>query len=225
MSNRLLLVEDDETLGQMLEDFFEDNGLIVSRATYGEMGIRLFDDFRPNIVLMDVMLPDMLGFNVAEEIQKKDTSIPFIFMTGTAFDEEYYNRAYINIKAKNYLMKPINPHAALAQIKGILSPSTSFNYSFGDIKIKIESQSLIVGDKNIVLRNKDIYVLSVLLSNSNKVVSRKHLKEEVWRDDRSDLENTLNSCITRIRRDISVFDFIKIKTIYGEGYKLKVEVD
>lgn len=222
MDNKVLMIEDDASLGESLKDYFELNDLSVMWATNGKEGIRLFEEFNPNLVLLDVVLPDMDGFEIANEIQKQNNLIPIIFMTGTAFDKEDYNKAYQSINAKNYMEKPINPYAALAQIKSILNPSNAIIYNMGDINIKIYSQELSINNHKILLQHKDIEIFSILFIQRNKIVNRNYIKTKVWKDDRTSLNNRLDSCINRIRKAIKEFNFIEINTIYGEGYSLTI---
>lgn len=220
MNNNILIVEDDFNLGEMLQHFLNDNGYVVTLFRNAKDGVKFYNNNVPNLVIMDVMLPDMIGIDAALEMQKSNNMVPIIFMTGTAFDQKYYESAYVQIKARNYIEKPIIPQALLAQIKGILNPRSSFICQLGDNTIKIESQNLIINHDEVTLREKDIKVLIILLENRNNIVKRKDIIKAIWKDDRASLNNTLDSCIKRIRDSISKYQFIKIETIYGEGYMI-----
>lgn len=214
------MIEDDPVLGEMLKMFFERSGLDVTLETHGKEGIRLFDEIQPNLIMLDVVLPDMNGFDVAEEIQKQNNIVPLIFMTGTALEDEDYDRAYIHIKAKNYIKKPFKPEVALSQIKGLLFPTDSVIYQFGKNDIRIESNSVIINGQNLILWDDEFKLLSFLLKNKNDVQSRQILKEKLWGKHDISLNNKLDSCVKRLRKKMISFDFIEIMTSYGIGYKL-----
>lgn len=222
MDKQILMIEDDTAFGQPLKDFLEENDLSVVWATQGNEGLDLFDKFKPAVVLLDVVLPDMDGFAIAKEIQKRNSTTPIIFMTGTALDVQDYNKGYQEHFAKNYLEKPINPFIALAQIKSLLFPPLVKNYMIGTSHhIRINSQKLTIDNqKSIIMKEKEIEVFSLLLDNINSVVSRKDIFLSVWKHDSINLNSLLDSCISGIRKIIDDIDFLKLTTVYGAGYKL-----
>lgn len=223
MEDMILLVEDDIQFGETVKDYFESNGLSVMWAKDGESAVRFFQVANPRLVLLDVQLPDKNGFEVAAEIQKINSTIPLIFMTGTALLEEDFSYAYQTLYAKNYLEKPIKLHVALAQVKSILYPPSTKIYNNHNVIIKIDDQQLTINNKEVLVRDKDIKVFSMLLDNVNYTVDRSDILFNVWNDDSSHLKNTLNSCIYRINKLLKDFPTIKLKTIYGKGYKLSIE--
>lgn len=222
MDKQILMIEDDTAFGQPLKDFLEDNDLSVVWATQGKEGLNLFDKFKPAVVLLDVVLPDMDGFAIAKEIQRRNSATPIIFMTGTALDVQDYNKGYQEHFAKNYLAKPINPFNALAQIKSLLFPPSFKSYKIGTShQIRINSQKLTIDNqKTIMMREKEIEVFSLLLDNLNSVVSRRDIFLSVWKHNSINLNSSLNSCILAVRKIIDENDFLKLTTIYGVGYKL-----
>lgn len=223
MNNLILLVEDDIQFGETVKDYFTVNGLSVMWAKDGESAIHFFEKAKPRLVLLDVQLPDINGFEVATEIQKINSFVPLIFMTGTALADEDFKKAYQNLYAKNYLVKPVKLPVALALIKSILNPPSSLIYTFQNIKIKIEGQVVTINNSEFPLRDKEIQLLFVLLDNVNQTVDRDHLLFKVWNQDELHLDNTLNSCISRIKKILLDFPSIKLKTIYGRGYKLSIK--
>ena len=223
MSDLILLIEDDIEFGETVKDYFEDNGLSVIWAKNGETAMHFFQNATPRLVLLDVQLPDIDGFKVASEIQKINNTVPLIFMTGTALADEDFSNAYLNLYAKNYLEKPVKLPVALAQVKSILYPPSAKIYSVHNVKIKIEGQHVTINNKGFTLRDKEIQVLSVLLDNVNHTTKRKEIFFKVWNNDELHLDSTLYTCISQIKKELKSFPTIKLKTIYGGGYKLSIK--
>jgi len=222
MNDLILLIEDDIEFGETVRDYFTSNGLSVIWAKDGETGVHFFKNTNTRLVLLDVQLPYIDGFRVANEILKINNNIPLIFMTGTALTEEDFTNAYQNLYAKNYLEKPIKLPVALAMIKSILYPPSTKIYSIKNIQIKIDGQQVSIDNQEFTLRDKEIQVLLVLLDNLNHTVNRNNILREVWKGDDLYLYTTLNTCISRIKKELKNFPFIKLRTIYGRGYKLLI---
>lgn len=223
MEDMILLVEDDPDLGGTLKVFFEDNGLSVRWATDGDNAVRLFKESHPRLTLLDVILPRKDGFEVATEIRKLNRTVPIIFMTGTALEKESYNRAYRLLKAINYIEKPVNPYNALAQIQSLLHPPDVVKkYNIKDYDIVIGGQLLTIDNVEIQLRDKEALVLSLLLENVNSTVNRKDILLKVWNNDASRMNNTLDRTVSGIKKALTGFLGIVLKTIYAEGYRLTI---
>ena len=222
MKDLILLVEDDIIFGETVKDYFESNRLYVIWAKNGTEAVQLFKDEHPELVMLDVVLPDKDGFQVAAEIMKINSIIPFIFMTGTALSDNDFSNAYQSLHAKNYLEKPIKLSAALAQVKSLLYPSGVKIFNINNLHIKINNQQLTINEQNFQLREKDIQILSFLLEKKNQTVDRQDILLKVWNSDGFHLENTLDSCISRLKKILKNFPDIKLKTIYGRGYLLLI---
>jgi len=223
MEYLILLVEDDIQLSKTLKDFFEANSLSVIWATDGETAIRLFKESNPHLILLDVILPGKDGFEVATEIRKINGVVPIIFMTGSAHDKENYNKAYKLLRASNYIEKPVNPQNALAQILSLLQPNSIQKYNIGNFHIVIEGQQLTINNKNFQLRDKEVQVFSLLLENVNSTVTRNDILHKVWYDDRFQMNNALDTSISHIKKILKGFPAIKMSTIYGSGYQMKIK--
>lgn len=224
MEDPVLLVEDDAELGRTLKDFFEANGLSIIWSRDGNGAVKQFKEHSPSLVVLDVVLPDKDGFEVAFEIRKLNSVVPILFMTGTALDERNKILAYRELKAVNYLEKPILPYVALAQIQGLLYPFNQHTFAIKDFDITIQGQQLIINDNVFEVREKEAHVFSFLLENVNRQVSRRDIIAKYWTDDRySEVNNTLDKVISRIRKILKRFPSIEIKTIYAVGYLLSIK--
>jgi DNA-binding response OmpR family regulator len=221
MKNKILIVEDDDVLGETLKDFFEANELSVAWAQDGNTGIKLFKSFNPQLILLDVIMPGKDGFEVVAEIRKTNTTIPIIFMTGTQFDAPDQIKGY-NLGAVSYLRKPVIPQVVLAQINNLLSHISTQRFKLEQLDITIDNQLLIINDTQIILRDKESKLLLLLLNNHHKVISREDILQSIWSDNCYRLNNILDSTISRLKKSMIVIPGIKIVNVYGNGYKLIV---
>lgn len=218
----ILLVEDDIKLGQTLNDFFVYNNLTVLWAKDGNSAIDLYNETLPELVLLDVVVPHKNGLEIAAEIRKTNTKVPIIFMTGTALTEKNHIDGY-NLHAVNYLEKPIVPQIVLAQIRSLLQPASIKKYSLPNLTIEIDNQLLTINKKEFNLGKREIEVFTLLLEKVNTVVKRNEIMCAVWNDNAPQVDNMLDSTISNIKKVLTPFSSIKVKTIYATGYRLEVK--
>lgn len=220
MRNKILIIEDDEGLALTLKDFFEENALQVWHASSGEEGLTLYAKEKPDLIVLDVVLPHKSGFDVIAEIHDKDTNLPIIMMTGTEFDAHSQVKGFMQ-GAINYVQKPILPQVLLAQIKSILAvPQDLTQYQIGGITIRIHAQYAEFNTKSHKLREKDIQLLNLLLERKNQVVYRPSILKQIWGDDHPDNNNLLDGAMSRVRKLLKEYPSIWIDTLYGGGYIL-----
>ncbi|GGC22385.1 transcriptional regulator [Parapedobacter defluvii] len=220
MRNNILLIEDDLGLAIPLKDFFEDRGLNVLLATTGEEGLLQYKEHSPDLIVLDIILPQKNGFEVISEIRNTDLRTPIILMTGTEVGPESQIKGY-QLGAINYMQKPILPQALLSLIQNILSlPVDLKQYHLGRYCIRIHSQSIEINTDTHTVRDKDALLLEFLLERKNQIVSRSTMLKQIWRDDHPDMNNLLDGAIYRIRQLVARYPGIQIKTVYGEGYTL-----
>lgn len=223
MGKKILMVEDDSSFAEPLIKFFRFNGFIVFWAKNGKKGIEYFEQENPDIILLDVELPDIDGFEVAKRIQLINNLTPIIFMTGTALEQKYYNDAFMNIKAINYIEKPFRYNLVLAQINGALYPKSTKFFEIENTKVRIESQDLIINNLRYTFRDKDIEVLSLLLTNIDKVVNRKDIMMKIWKSEDINCNSKLDQSINRIRAILKESNVFEISVTYGIGYRLSMK--
>jgi len=224
MKHKILLVEDDLILGETLKDFFESNELSVAWAQDGNMAIKYFNSVKPELILLDVILPEKNGFEVIAEIRKSNTIVPIIFMTGTQYEAHDQIKGYKQ-GAVNYLRKPIVPQVVLVQINSILSPISTRSYKFEHLDISIDSQLLTINNIQIIVREKESKLLALLLDNQHKVLSRNDILQAIWGDNSYNLNNLLDSTISHLKKSLTAFPIIQIVSVYGNGYKLTVNTN
>ena len=220
---KILIVEDDTNLAFPLKVFLEDNGFKVVHVISGEEAVEEYRKDCPSVVLLDVKLPGIDGFEVFAEIRKIDNSIPVIMMTDTEYNEDSQERGY-NMGAICYMPKPVFPKAILARINSLLNPQETKIFSLGGCNIAIQDRALSINDDIInTLADKDLQVLLILLEEKNEIVPRKDLLLSVWKSDDISNNNNLDKSISKIKKVLKKYPGIEIKNIYSSGYVLSTK--
>ena len=223
MRNKILLIEDDLGLAITLKDFFEDNALSVCLIEDGGEALTIFKRIKPDLILLDIILPNKNGFEIASEIRTIKTTVPIIMMTGMEFNSDSEIKGY-ELGAINYMKKPIVPQAVLALIRNILTlPKDLKQHAVGNYLFRLHSQSIEINNEKYNLRDKDAKLFGILLDRQNQIVSRKTILQQIWMDDNSEKNNHLDGAVLRLRRLFYPYQDIQIKTIYGNGYMLKID--
>ena len=222
MRNKILLVEDDSGLALTLKTFFEDNGLWVFHTGNGGEAFALYQKERPDLVLLDIVLPDKDGFEILDEIKNVDRAIPIILMTGTEFSDECQIRGY-DLGALNYLLKPVTPQIVLSLIRNLLSlPKNLRKYRVGNYVFQLHSQNVEINNVSLNLREKDAVLLGLLLDHVNQIVPRNTILQQVWLDSNPEKNNILDGAVSRLRGLFKPYPDIQIETVYGNGYVLNI---
>lgn len=220
MRNKVLLVEDDGGLAVPLKDYFEEYGLQVFWAENGQKGLEMFKELCPDILLLDIILPDYNGFDILDEVRHRDLDIPVILMTGTEYSVPNQVRAY-KAGTLNFMAKPIIPQAMLALIQHVLKvPENIRKYDIDGKELLLHGQLLFIDEREYKLRAKDGDLLKFLLDRKGQLVTREVLLKQFWVDDAFENNKHLDSAIHRLKRVLNNVPSIKIKTIYATGYVL-----
>ena len=221
MCNKILLIEDDVALAIPLGDYFRDHGLEVFHAGTAGEGAALYREKSPDLIVLDVVLPDGDGFQVMEKVRQTDFSTPVILMTGTAYSTKRQIQGYAS-GAINFMQKPVIPQAMLSLIRNILSlPADLKQYEVGGTIFRLHSQVVEIGGEEHQVREKDARLLEILLARKNQVVPRATLLKQIWLDDHPDKNNLLDGAVLRIRKLLKKYPHIRIQAIYGSGYMLE----
>ncbi|MGM0651636.1 MAG: response regulator [Bacillota bacterium] len=230
MSNELVLVVDDEkTLVKALSFNLEKEGFRVEQAYNGEEALEKVYDLKPDIVVLDLMLPEVDGFEVCRQIRKK-LEIPIIMLT--ARSEDIDKVLGLELGADDYLTKPFNSRELVARIKAILRRSSVREeeskkmIQIGKLQVDLMQHRARVNDKVISLTSKEFALLSFLASNAGNVYSREQLLEQVWGYDYYGDVRTVDVHIRHLREKIENDpanpEFII--TVWGTGYKLREDL-
>ena len=225
---KILIVEDEPNMRLGLKDNLEFEGYQVDFAEDGETGLKNILEGDYNLVLLDVMLPKMSGFDVCKTVRKKGNNVPIILLT--AKGEEIDKVLGLELGADDYVTKPFGLRELLARIKAILrrneissqsSQKNSF-VSIGRIEVNFSTYNALENGLSVQMSHKEFEILSYLWNNRNSTVSRDDLLNNVWGYDESPTTRTVDNFILKLRQKIEKDpDHPKIiLTVHGIGYKL-----
>jgi two-component system alkaline phosphatase synthesis response regulator PhoP len=220
-NNKILLVDDEEDILEMIRYNLEKEGFEVEIANNGREAIEKAKKFNPNLVLLDVMMPEMDGIETCLAIKDidglKNTMIAFL----TARGEDYSQIAGFDSGADDYITKPIKPRVLISRIKALLRRNDSVKtkediVNIGDIKIDREKYLIVKSGVEINLPKKEFELLSLLASKPGKVFTRETILERVWGGDVIVGDRTIDVHIRKLREKLGD-DYIK--TVKGIGYR------
>lgn len=222
---RILIIEDEKKLLMSLEDFFKTQGYDVLCTTSGEEGIKLALDKAPNIIILDIMLPDLSGYDVCRRIKEKMPSLRILMLS--AKGEEVDKVVGLELGADDYMTKPFSVRELLARVRalmrrGEISSGEITHYSLGSVKIDLKSHEVTRSGKKIELTSLEVKILKHLISHRGEVVTRDQLLDKIWGYEVYPTTRTVDNLIMKLRKKIEN-DPNKprfIHTVYGEGYKL-----
>ncbi|NTW71716.1 MAG: response regulator transcription factor [Eubacteriaceae bacterium] len=225
MNERILVVDDEKSINDLIRLDLEFEGYIVDSAFDGLEAISKADSFNPDLIILDVMLPKMSGFDVCKKINA-EKSIPIILLTAKT---DIIDRVLgLELGADDYITKPFDNRELLARIKALLRRSKNTiepeqDIIFNDeITIILNERKVLVNNNEVHLTPKEFELLFLLISNPEQVFSRESLLEKVWGYDYFGDTRTVDMHIQRIRKKIS--DYAKhnyIQTVFGVGYKMR----
>lgn len=223
---KLLIVDDNKQITSILEEYAKKEGYNTIIARDGEEAIREFEKSNPDMVLLDVMMPKMDGFEVCREIRKK-SNVPILMIT--ARGEDFERIMGLDIGADDYIVKPFSPAEVMARVRAILRRmGTSEDRKqdvliYRNLEIHLDQYRVSIGDQPVSLTKKEIEILWTLANNRNRVFSRDHLLNQVWGYDYFGDTRTVDSHIKRLRAKLEPYekDHWDIKTIWGVGYKFE----
>jgi len=224
MPPKILIVDDEPDILEFIKYLLDREDYQVETALNGSEAIEKAKTFKPELILMDVMMPIMDGIEACRQIKlQPDTKNIFIIFL-TARSEEYSEIAGFEAGADDYINKPVKPRVLLSRIKAILKRGKNPDYdqitiTVGDLIIDRSSYSIALDGKKMVLPKKEFDLLFLLATKPGKVFTREKILSEVWGDDVYVVDRTIDVHIRKIREKIG--DKL-ISTVKGVGYKLEL---
>lgn len=226
MAQKILVVDDDLNISELLRLYLEKNGYEVVIANDGRQALERFAEHSPDLVLLDVMLPKLDGWQVCREIrQSSDTPIIMLTAKGEAFDKVFG----FDLGADDYVVKPFDTKEIIARVKAVLrrkSPpavETEKIVKFDNLIINLTNYELWIKGNRVDTPPKELELIFHLASNPNKVFTRDQLLNEVWSYDYFGDTRTIDVHVKRLREKLDgVSDEWCLKTVWGVGYKFEV---
>ena len=222
MSKKILIVEDDGNIRELLRLYLEREGYEITEAANGEEGVELWRKINPDMILLDVMMPIMDGWQVCKII-RKESKVPIIIMT--AKGERFDKVNGLEMGADDYIVKPLEMREVIARVRAIfrrLAPEDSGKISFDKLTVDKQAYDLIVDGKRVDAPPKEIELLYFLASNPNRVFTRAQLLDDVWGFDYFGDTRTVDVHVKRLREKLEgVSDKWDLKTVWGVGYKFE----
>ena len=225
---KVLIIDDEENVCELITLYFERAGYDVTCCSGGAEGIETVRTQKPEMVILDLMLPDMDGLDVCKEL-RKTSNVPLLMLTARV--DEVDRVLGLEMGADDYVTKPFSPRELLARVKAVLrraayvpSPDEQQVLNLPGLSVSRISREVIVGDERVDLTPKEFDLLWYLASNRNRVFTREQLLEQVWayQEFYGD-ERTVDQHIKRLRRKIETNGSpCRITTIWGVGYKFEI---
>ena len=226
VKHKVLLVEDDTNFGRVLKKYLELNDYEVELARDGKLGLAAFKASHYDICLLDVMMPNMDGFTLAEEIRNINPDIPLFFLTAKNMKEDVL-KGY-QLGADDYIVKPFDSEILLHKIMAIIKRNTEYiaandieEYNIG--KYYFNSRRSVLqfdGGEEKHLSIKEASLLKLLCENMNDIVLRGEALKKVWGSDSYFNGRSMDVYITKLRKHLKEDENVEIKTVHGKGFRL-----
>ena len=227
MAISVLIVEDDRNISELLQMYLEKEGYAVTTAYDGGQGLSKFRSIKPDLVLLDVMMPVMDGWSVCRAI-RAESDKPIIMLTAKGETDDKVNG--LRAGADDYITKPFEMREVLARIEAVLrrtggaaAEKKARRLTFDKLIIDMDAFELIVDGKKVDTPPKEMELLFYLASSPNRVYTRNQLLDEVWGFDYFGDSRTVDVHVKRLREKLEgICDGWSLKTVWGVGYKFEV---
>ena len=222
----MLIADDNKQISLILSEYAKKEDFIPIVAYDGAEAVAKFLEYNPEIILLDVMMPIMDGFEVCREIRKK-SNVPIIMIT--ARGEDFERIMGLDIGADDYIVKPFSPGEVMARVRAVLRRLTKTDdkaiqiVRFDSLKINLDDYKVEIDGQDVSLTKKEIELLWTLASNNQKVFSRDNLLNSIWGYDYFGDSRTVDSHMKRLRAKLDAVphENWELKTIWGVGYKFE----
>jgi two-component system, OmpR family, response regulator len=226
---RVLLAEDDENLGSLLQEYLQAKNFETDWVTNGDRAFRYFEQYHYDLCIFDVMMPVKDGFSLATDVRVMNSKVPIIFLTAKSMKDdvlEGFSRG-----ADDYITKPFSMEELLFRIEAILRRTKGKmgeeknTWEIGKFTFDVKKQELTAGDKVQKLTTKEADLLKLLSNNMNEVLERNFALKAIWFDDNYFNARSMDVYITKLRKYLKDDPRVQIINVHGKGYKLVVDDD
>ena len=223
---KLLLVEDSLQLNKALSTILKRNTFVVDSAYDGEEALLFIEQYTYDVIILDVMMPKLNGFEVLKVIRDKDIDTPVIMLTAKSTVEDKING--LDLGADDYLAKPFNTEELLARIRALLRRKPNYKkedvLTFGDLSLNVHTATLMCGDKETSLMNKELQIMVLLMNNQGNIVSLDEISKSAWDIDAYSTSENVWVFVSYLRKKINkVSSKVVIKSIRYQGYYLEMD--
>ncbi|WP_207432066.1 response regulator transcription factor [Sabulibacter ruber] len=230
----ILIVEDDPSLGFLLQDSLESAGYTVTLCTDGEQGLAALGANAFDLCVLDVMLPKLDGFTLAQEMRKRQVEVPFMFLTAKAMKADRLQG--FELGCDDYLTKPFGLEELVYRVRAILrrtarqpetkpaeaSTSVSDILQFGASSLEFRNLLLHVAGQTHTLTDREAELLRLFAQHPHQLLRREEILQRLWQDDGYFVGRSLDVFISRLRKYLQPDSSLKITTVHGRGYKFEV---
>ena len=223
----ILIAEDDSNFGMVLKSYLAINDFEVTLLPTGTEALSYFKRKKYDLCILDVMMPDMDGFTLAEQIKEIDDTIPFMFLTARSLKQDQI-KGY-TLGAIDYLIKPFDPEILLLKIQAILghtfeNTSKEVIHQIGNFSFDYELRKLTIHDNHQKLSPKESELLQLLCEKKGGVLTREEALLKIWEEDNYFTGQSMNVHITRLRKYLKkdTDNQIAINNLHGKGFLLKI---
>lgn len=214
----ILVVEDDQEIQELIKQFLMTQQYTVVVASDGLEGMKQFNKQSFDLILLDVMMPNLNGFEVAKMVRSQ-SNIPIIMLT--ALEEEQDQMKGFDLGIDDYITKPFSFHVLMRRVEAILrrsyDQSVNNHFVFKEVRVDVDAYKVYVNEVEIALTTKEFEILQLLFQNEKKVLTRESIVEKVWGYDYFGETRIIDTHIKNIRKKLNI---PYIKTVKGIGYKL-----
>jgi len=221
---KVLIVEDDESMGTALKDGFSYEGYEVAFATDGAAGLQMAKEGTPDLIILDVMLPRMSGFDVCKEIRAAGSAVPIIMLT--ARGQEIDKVLGLKLGADDYVTKPFGFMELMARVEALLRRASgqsgrTESFTFGDVSADFKRGEVRRKGKLLDMSARELKLLQYMIEHRGEVIPRDRLLDEVWGYDEAPMTRTVDMHVAKLRKKIEAkpHDPQFLLTIHGLGYK------
>lgn len=227
MAGTILVVDDEKNIVQLARLYLNKEGYEVEAAFDGVQALEKARALRPDLIVLDLMLPEMDGLTVCREL-RKSSNVPIIMLT--ARGEDVDRIVGLEVGADDYVTKPFNPRELVARVKAVLRRAAQEGVAqqvleADGLRLDTASREVTIDEQNVKLRAKEFDLLAAFMRHQNVVLDRERLLQMVWGTDYYGDTRTIDVHVAWLREKLAPAERVKIQTVWGVGYKLVVEDD
>jgi Response regulators consisting of a CheY-like receiver domain and a winged-helix DNA-binding domain len=229
--NKLLIVDDEADIREILQFNLENEGYTIETAASGEEALEKLTP-EHKLILLDVMMDGISGFQVADRLRKMDNQIPIVFLTAKGSENDLLTG--FSVGGDDYISKPFSIKEVIARVKAITRRDDKVNQEqrnkgsvivIGDMKLDLLSKHLEIKDRSIILTKKEFEILNLLMQNPQKLFTREEILCKVWENESYVLERTVDVHVARLRKKLEEYNaYITNRPGYGYAFNDTIQI-